>query len=231
MKYNVQPEEFFSLVSSLINDLHDFHIVKYKRKLVNSYINTTIKLVHNQENPLPLKFILTICMHSLVQQVEQDAQDILPKEIREKIEKELITYLCMQEISKIRAIIIDLYSGTYTEEKNYSVKPEEWAVKVVAELKTLIPSGKKESFKESKKFVLEILQDLLAKELKEAFLSRSKKFGKKGNQLIINVLYIEKYFKEYTSLKSMSTLIKDIQENFKEKEAVASAEDLARFIK
>ncbi|KAH9385271.1 uncharacterized protein NEMAJ01_0167 [Nematocida major] len=232
MKYKAEPEEFFALTFSLINDLQDSTVVKYKKKLINSYINTTIKLIQSKTAALSHKFVMTVCMHSMVRHIEQESDmEMLPKEIREKIEREVVEYLCMQEISRIRAIIIDLYTGLYTDDVNYSVRPENWAVKVVAELKTLTPLADTEMFKESKKLVLCRLQGLLAKELKEAFLSKSKPFGRKGNQLVINILYIQQYFKEHTSTEGMQELVKEIQGNFKDAGSVAKLEELKRFIK
>ncbi|OAG32448.1 hypothetical protein NEIG_01371 [Nematocida sp. ERTm5] len=226
-------EELFQVFSSLIEDLNRKEINRYRRKMINLYINLSIDKIYRKETSLPMLYSLSVCMYSILQNA-QDNEKVLKSEIREKLQKEVLNYASKREVLKIRAIILDMFQGTYTENSNYSVKPEQWAIKIVEDIRIFIGESKNNTkdkedvFKEPKRLILERVEDLLAEEIKEAFLSKSKPFGKKGNQLIINILYIKKYLNSYVKTESMQKLIETVQENFKDPNAVES--DLSEYI-
>ncbi|KAI5192511.1 hypothetical protein NEMIN01_2062 [Nematocida minor] len=226
-----KPEEFVSLIFSLINDLNDPGVQKYKRKLVNGYINNTVQMVHSRETSLNKKFFFTISMVSIILQLEeQEDSKYITKDIPQEIKTDLIDYLCKQEISKIRAIIIDLYTGMYTDDQKHGIKPEPWALKTVEEISTIIPIEPLKWLVQPKQMVMKMLHRYLLQEIKEAFVSKAKPFGRRGNQLIINILYIEKYFKKHwTEGNTMKVLLEEIRNNFKDKKDIKTTEELMKY--
>lgn len=228
MEYD--PEKFVSLIYSLISDLTDSKILKYERKMINAYINQTIQLVHRKETHLHTKFLLTICMVSVILRIEEDKNKVLEDSAFQRIKVELVESLCRKEISRIRAIILDLYTGSYADETLHTPKPEPWAVKIVADLSKLLPDAKSEQFVQGNRMVMAVLHGYLEQEIKEAFLSKAIQFGKKGNQLVINILYIDKYFRKYVPGASMDSLVKAVQENFRDRDQAEKTADLLKYI-
>lgn len=224
-----KPEKFVSLIYSLISDVADNRIVKYKRKMVNAYVNHTFQLVHSKETHIHTKFLLTICMVSIILRIEEEVPPIKDNAFQ-KIKVDLIDSLCKKEISRIRAIILDLYTGTYTEDTLHGVRPEPWAVKIVQDMSQLVPETKVELFKQANRIVMTTMHKYLQQEIKEAFISKTRQFGKKGNQLLINILYIDKYFKEYASTLSMNPLIEEAKKNFKDKKMAEDTNSLLKYI-
>ncbi|EHY64732.1 hypothetical protein NERG_02135 [Nematocida ausubeli] len=225
-------EELYQLVLSLVEDLEDPDIVKYKRKMINLYIKLSVEKIYRKDMSLASLYSIGICIYSFLQQMEEN-EKIIKSEAKAKIQEEVVEYICKREVLKIRAIILDTFKGTYTEDKNYSVKPEEWAVKIIKELSSFIGEDRQKTkdslFAGPRRVILEKVEELLAQEIKEAFVSKSKLFGKKGNLLVLNILYIEKYFKRYTKTDFMEQLVQNIHKSFKDPDLIDR--EISKYVK
>ncbi|OAG31437.1 hypothetical protein NEDG_01964 [Nematocida displodere] len=207
-------DELYAFIATLTAELKDSMFPKYQRKLFNCYINNSVKAIQNSKLPLQRRFCIMVATIAFGRAAEGTA--LSPEAPFKEMEDEILQYLCKAEISKIRAVILDLYTYSYTEESSYSVRPEQWAVALVEELKTVLPPNETNKVQVTACDVLRLLESLLLKELKELFISKNKPLGKKGNLLVVNLIYIQKYFTSQSlSPEPIDAFIKTVQKSFK----------------
>ncbi|KAI5173225.1 hypothetical protein NEFER03_2177 [Nematocida sp. LUAm3] len=226
-------KSFLHFLGLLIEQVKDEKYPKYRKKLCNCYINNTIKTIQNEDISMSKRFLLLVCMFVFIEHLG-DLLDEADKKDLEKVKKESMIYLCKKEITRIRAVILDLTQGTYTEYTEYLYRPEKWPLRIIEELEDILPSSEYLPEKSQAKVPLTLLVSLIAKEIKEIFLSKSQKFTKRGNLLIINLLQIETYLKKREEdpilISPLEDLIKKIRENFLEEQMIDNLDKLRKCV-
>lgn len=221
------PEDILLFVRTLFSQVASQKHPKYKRKVFNCYVNTSLRVIQSSANPMKVRFLCMISMITLMRETEKSTISLSSQDDFNEMQKEVIVYLVKKEILKIRAVILDLCTDTYADDIAYSVKPEIWTKKIKEEIENVLPEPKNPTAAKLTAESLELLKNLLLQDLEEIFLGKAQPFGKKGNLLIVNILEIERYFaKRKQETKGFSGLIEKIQMNFKKKEDIESIEHL-----
>lgn len=108
------------------------------------------------------------------------------------VELEVLTL--KRKILEIRAGILDLVDTDYSDNIENVYKPEKWMFEIISELKTYF------NFSEEGQIpLLKDFTDIFLEELCLIFLSQNKRFGKSGNQLVLNFLLYKFFVKKVTS--------------------------------
>jgi len=228
-KYSLDELFFFS--SEILSAVKDRSFPKYRKKLFNCYVNCSVKFIENEKNALTSRFKAMFSLFAFISQCRGSTagHTTAPdkKQIgadNEEITEESLTifknkislFLTKKEISKIRAVILDLQTNTYTKDEEYSVLPEPWAKKLAEEISHTFPAPKTEVLKTAVADSLNLFVPLLIKELRDMFISKVKPFGSKGNLLVVDLIYLENYFKDrHARTEAVSEFIAEVQGHFR----------------
>lgn len=115
-----------------------------------------------------------------------------------------------RKILEIRACILDLIDTDYSDNIETIYRPEKWVLEVVKELKTHFDLSDKEQLSVFRDF-----NDIFLEELGMIFLAKNKKFGRSGNQLILNFLFY-KCFVERALPYDFGAFFESFLQNFDE---------------
>ncbi|KAF7684105.1 hypothetical protein TCON_0697 [Astathelohania contejeani] len=134
----------------------------------------------------------------------------------EKIRK--ITNATLElKLLEIRALILDLVNSDYSEDLENIYKQEEWIDNVISNIEQTFNLQSIEIL-DTKDLIFRLFakyNDLFLKECLKIFVSKNNKFGSKGNQLMLNLKYYEKFVRKYIDFNSDEYFSKFI-ENFKD---------------
>ncbi|KAI5186850.1 hypothetical protein NEHOM01_1745 [Nematocida homosporus] len=142
----------------------------------------------------------------------------------QKMQDQVVQYLCQKQVAKIRALILDLHpTSTYSTDLQYSVQPEPWLLQLTQELDLILPPETTNFIPTTQTFTLlhTHLLNLLIQDLKDIFIARTQPFGRKGNLLVINLLYLQDFYqKRNIPTQAILNLIKQVHLNFKNKDMI-----------
>lgn len=232
MGRNYTPSELFAFLTGVLAEVADPQFDKYQKKLVNCYLNQSIKVIENDQVGLSQRFRVMVAMLSLEGQAGQLAPGAGDPEAQPsfaEVAADVLAYLTKKEIAKIRAVILDLHTNTYTEDREWSPRPEPWAVRITDELDAVLPPSAVPAIEQTTAQVHAQLLARLVQELRTIFISKAQPFGKKGNLLVVNLVYLQQYFaKKLRDTKLMADFIVEVQRNFKPGEAPEATETIRR---
>jgi hypothetical protein len=250
-----RASEIVSLVLSLVTAVDDGKMPKYKSKLLNCFINNSLRYIKNEINPPQKKFsvlvsLLSLCrLSSLVEEGSKVGESIDSAELGEVL-AEISEFLAKKKALMIRAVILDLVETHYTEDREYSTKEEKWILQVESEIKGSLDlsalkrgsrrirkieeiggglelSGRYGSLdreavqdvvSESTQYALALLANMVLKEVRDIFLSKNNKLGRSANQLIVNVLHLEKSLSQYVDYgEETKKMLGEIEGRFRER--------------
>lgn len=202
-----RSEEVFAFVGSLLEELEDEKFDKYKKKLYNCYLNNSLCLIQNDEADIRSRFVALVSMLAFV----ENADPTYNTKAVAKMVEEIKEYLMEKEISRIRRKVLDSKPANYTEDTEYSIKPEAWAVEVTRELDHVLPQTEHPGVEKVLQEISGKLLSMLLKEIKEIFVSKQGKFGRKANALVVNLIHIEAFFSRHTDVSNVESVIEHVQ--------------------
>ena len=97
------------------------------------------------------------------------------------------------KILEMRACILDLVDSDYSEDIENIYKPEKWVLEVVKDLQSYFDFSNAEYIK-----IFEDFNSVFLEELRMIFVSRNRRFGKNGNQLVLNLLFYKRFVDKVT---------------------------------
>lgn len=283
------PARLVPLVLSLVAQVDDQSAPKYKNKLINCYINNSLKYIRDDAYPAEKRFKVLISLlvfSTLVGRMEAGGGAERGAEAASMGEKlrsrdfsevlsEITTFICEKKILMVRALVLDLVHEGYSEDREYRAKEEKWIRDVESDIARDVPlglikdSGNAEAPKtkvssieeigsrarqgpapqepysapdlaqciedlasDSVKYVLLVLSNSFAGEMRGMFVAKNAKLGKSGNQLIINILHYGQFVQRYIDYKAEThALANAIREGFANKancEEIGYLEDMVR---
>lgn len=202
-----RADEVFGFVEGLLEELEDEKFDKYKKKLYNCYLNNSLCLIQNDEADIKSRFIALVSMVAFIENADPSYNTKAVAKMTEEIKE----YLMQKEISRIRRIILDSKPCNYTEDTEYSIKPEAWAMQVTKELEHVLPQTEHPGIEKVLQSISGSILVMLLKEIKEIFVSKQGKFGKKANALVVNLIHIEAFFSRHTDVSEVESVIEQVQ--------------------
>ncbi|KAI5192434.1 hypothetical protein NECID01_1929 [Nematocida sp. AWRm77] len=218
-------EELYAFLANVAHEVEDKDFSKYKKKLLNCYVNNSVKAIDSDTVSFKNRFVVMLAVLAYMTETEKHSTGKDTQVSFAEIKQDILSYLTKKEISKIRALILDLHTSTYTDSKEWSPYPEPWAREIVEELDAVLPESAHPQVQEALSLARTHLLSLLVQELKDIFFSTAQPFGKQGNLFVVNLVYLQTYFeKKLPNTNIIAEFITEVQSNFQKGEVPEKTE-------
>eukprot|EP00866_Antonospora_locustae_P002328 jgi/Antlo1/2328/1790 len=115
-----------------------------------------------------------------------------------------------RKVLEMRACILDLVDQDYSGDIEHIYKPEKWILEVVNDIKTCFDLKNIEHIKLFRIFNTWFLHEILL-----IFIAKNKRFGKSGNQLVLNLMFYQTFVHKIAEY-NFDDFFGKIVENFQE---------------
>ncbi|KAI5180037.1 hypothetical protein NEOKW01_0366 [Nematocida sp. AWRm80] len=199
---------------------------QYTPKEIHTFLNTILNTtkLHNKYMNNLYKYLNSMNIYNKY------------KVIVNTTESTIISSVNTSLINIIRVNILDIITTEYTNTK-YKIQVEEWVNILIYIIDTVIYKEYREnksSYTTLTEHYLAVGNDLvnkIAQEIREIFINKNSLFGSKGNLLVMDILYIQEYFKDLgCEVKVLDGIIDEVQKKFKDRKEVEETSDLKKML-